>query len=116
MPKHQLTDSVVLVGGINCGGGNIDLTRFNNGTVSVNPASIAAVTKLAHTVTITGIGLVAGDMMVFEPPAALNDDLIYLGCRVTGDDTVDLYIYNPTGGAIDDTARNWNYLHFGLDT
>jgi len=116
MAKHKLTDAVALVGGMNFGGGNIDLNRFNSGSVSVNPASIAATTRLAHTATITGIGLILGDVIVLVPPAALNDDLLYVGCRVTGVDTVDIYIYNPTAGAIDDAALNWDFLHFGLDT
>ena len=116
MAKHKLTEAVVLVGGINCSGGNIDLTRINNGSVSVNPGSIAAITRLAVVVTIAGIGLALGDILVMEPPATLDDDLLYVGCRVTATDQVTLYIYNPTAGAIDDGALNWNYLHFGLDT
>ena len=48
------------------------------------------------------------------PPATLNDDLLYVGARVTADDTVTVYLYNPTGGGIDDGALDWGWLWFDL--
>jgi hypothetical protein len=82
------------------------------GTVSVNPASISTVATGKISVTITGVR--AGDIIHMERPDTLNDDLIFAGARVTADDTVTLYIYNPTGGGIDDGALTWNYLWFDL--
>jgi hypothetical protein len=75
--------------------------------VSVNPASIATVTRGSVDVTVPGIAV--GDMVVCYPPAALNDDLLYVGCRVTAANTVRLYLYNPTVGAIDDGALTWEF-------
>lgn len=114
MAKHKLTDAVALVGGINVGGGDIDLVGLNAGSVSIDPASIASVTRGVGVATIVGVAL--GDVVVMIPPAALNDDLLFVGARVTAADTVNVYLYNPTGGAIDDTARSWDYLHFALST
>lgn len=76
------------------------------GTVSVNPPSIATVSTGTIAVTIAGIG--ANDLVSLEPPATLNDDLIYCGHTVTAN-TVTIRLYNPTGGAIDDTAKTWTY-------
>jgi len=110
--KMQITDGVALVGGINVGGGNIDLTKINNGSVSVNPGSIATVARGAIAVTIAGVAV--GDIVHMIPPAGLNDDLLFVGVRVTAANTVNIYLYNPTVGAIDDGALTWDYIHFGL--
>ena len=77
------------------------------GSVSVNPPSIATVSKAAVDVTITGLAV--GDLLVMHPPTALDDDLIYCGCRVKAADTATIFLYNPTGGAIDDAAQTWTY-------
>jgi hypothetical protein len=41
-----------------------------------------------------------------NPPADLNDDLLFVGCAVTGTDEGTVYLYNPTGGSINDTAKH----------
>jgi len=81
---------------------------FDFGTISINPDSIATVTRGATTFTLTGAKV--GDVLVMNPPAALNDDLLYVGCAVTGDDEGTVYLYNPTVGAIDNAAATWTYL------
>lgn len=101
----QVWKLIVTGGGIKIGSKTID--GILTGTVSINPASIAATSRAATSVTIAGVKV--GDTVVLEPPAALNDDLLYVGCRVTANDTVAVYLYNPTGGAIDDSARDWDY-------
>ena len=84
------------------------LLRARVGTISVDPASIAAVTRGAPTFTLAGAKV--GDIIVAQPPAALNDDLVFCGADVTADNTVTLYLYNPTAGPIDDAAQTWRYL------
>lgn len=82
-------------------------SALSYGTVSVDLPSIATVARAAVSVTIPGLAV--GDMLVFYPPATLNDDLIYVGCRVASANTATLFVYNPTIGAIDDAAANWEY-------
>jgi hypothetical protein len=77
------------------------------GTVSVDPASIAATTRLGIDVTITGLAV--GDLLVMHPPVGLHDDLVLHGWRVKDDDTATIFLYNPTAGAIDDPAQTWEY-------
>ena len=107
---NRLTKATALVGALGVGSGD-KIYGFDFGTVSLNPASISATTK--GTVTFTLTGAKTTDIIVMNPPA-LNDDLVYCGAAVTADDTVTVYIYNPTAGAIDDTARTWSY--FWVDT
>jgi hypothetical protein len=48
--------------------------------------------------------------VTLQPPSTLNNDLLYVGCRVTAANTLTIYLYNTTGGTIDDGALNWDYL------
>jgi hypothetical protein len=111
MPNNQLSKGIVQAyrfvatgGGFKIGSKN--LNGFLSGTVSVNPPSILATSRASVSVTIAGV--VATDIVVMEPPATLNDDLIYCGCEA-GAGVVYVNIYNPTGAAIDDSARDWKY-------
>ena len=83
-----------------------------HGTIAIDPGSIGSVTRGAITWTLTGAAV--GDRLVMEPPAALNDDLIYAGCRVTADNQATVYIYNPTGGTIEYASQTWNYTWYDL--
>jgi hypothetical protein len=94
------------------GGQAVAVHAIRAGTVTIDPGSIATVTRGAATATLAGAA--AGDVIVLVPPASLNDDLIFCGAAVTGTDQITAYLYNPTGGAIDDTARVWSYLLFDL--
>jgi hypothetical protein len=86
--------------------------RLRSGTAAIDPPSIAATTRGAATFTLTGAKV--GDVVQLQPPAALNDDLIYCGADVTADDTVTAYLYNPTGAPIDDASQTWRYLWLDL--
>jgi hypothetical protein len=105
-------DSVTIKVAARIGAAGTDMKKVLAGSVSVDPPSIAATTRAAVAVTIVGVSV--GDKVLFEPPAALNDDLLFVGARVTATDTVTIYLYNPTGGAIDDSGRTWDYLWFDL--
>jgi hypothetical protein len=107
----RITKGEAAVGAIQIGTGDT-VYGTDMGTVSVNPASINATTR--GTVTFTLTGAKVGDIIVCNPPADLNDDLIFCGATVTADDTVTIYLYNPTGGAINDGATTWSYLWIDL--
>lgn len=81
---------------------------FHLTTVSVDLPSIATVSTAAVDVTVTGIA--PGDFLAVYRPVALNDDLIFGGYRIKAADTVTLFIYNPTVGAIDNAAVDWEFV------
>lgn len=100
------------VGTLAIGGGDI-IKKIEAGTVaSVDPGSIAAQTRGSVDIAITGVA--TGDIVTLNPPDGLNTGLAYAGCRVTGADTVRVYLANITGGAIDDGALTWDYLWYDL--
>lgn len=102
----------LLVGDLRIGGGTALIKKVQTGTVSINPGSIAAITRGSATGTITG--LKAGDIVVANPPDALNTGLVYAGSQVLADNTLTVYLGNLTAGAIDDSARDWFYMWFDL--
>jgi hypothetical protein len=107
----RITRGSALIGALTVGNG-ATLKRIIAGTQAINPPSIAATTRAAVTFTLAGAEV--GDRILLEPPGALHDDLLFVGARVTAADTVSVYLYNPTGGAVDDGANTWNYTLFDL--
>ena len=103
---------LIALDGLIVGAEGAELLRVRTGTIAIDPPSIATVSRGAATATLTGVK--AGDIIVLQPPAALNDDLVFCGADVTADDTVTAYLYNPTGGSIDDSSRSWRYLWLDL--
>jgi hypothetical protein len=106
----RLTRGTALLGGVALGG--TTLRRIAAGSLAVNPPSIAANSRAGVDVPLSGVDV--GDIVVLAPPAALADDLLFTGASVTAADTVTLYLYNPTGSAIDDAQRSWAYVWFDL--
>lgn len=92
---------------LSVGGGDL-IYKVRKVTASVNPASLAAVTKSGTAVTVSGV--VAGDLVVAIPPATLEDDLIPAGAVATATDEVTLYLYNASAGAVDGAALTWTFL------
>lgn len=88
------------------------IKRISSGTVSADPGSIIAQTRGSVTATITGVA--SGDVVILNPPGALNTGLVYGGCEVTGADTITIYLANLTGGAIDDGSQAYRYLWLDL--
>lgn len=86
--------------------------KIKSGTISVNPASLNAVTKAGTAVTLTGAAV--GDVVLVVPPTDLEDDLIPSGAVVTNVDELTVYLYNGSAGAVDGAAKNWTYLWFDL--
>lgn len=105
MATHQLLRGKARLGSLTIGGSGTLVKKLVTSTVSLNPASIASVTRVGTTFTVTGAA--TGDVLIAQPPATLNDDLVYVGCAITAANTGTIYLYNPTGGAIDDGALNW---------
>jgi hypothetical protein len=107
MTINRLTKGQAAVGALVVGSANT-VYGIDFGTISLNPASIAATTR--GTVTFTLTGAETTDIIVMNPPSGLNDDLLFVGASITAADTVTVYLYNPTAGAIDDGANTWSYL------
>lgn len=100
-----------LVGAIHPGTGKA-LNNILSGTISIDPGSIGAASRVATNFTLTGA--VAGDPLFMNPPAGLNDDLLFVGCAVTADNQGTVYLYNPTGAPIDDAAATWTYTSLAV--
>lgn len=98
-----------LKNGINVGTGGSDIYKISSGTLSVNPGSIGAATKGSVDVSVSGLSTV--DRVILHPPSGLNSGLLYCGCDVTASNTLTIYLYNKTGGSIDDGALNWKYTY-----
>lgn len=100
------------LGGLRIGRSGSVIKKAVASTVSINPASIGATTRVGTTFTVTGAA--TGDMILMSPPTGLNDDLLFVGAKITATDTATVYLYNPTGGGIDDGALTWEYLWLDL--
>lgn len=99
-----------LTSGVKVGTDGSDLYKIVSGTVSVNPESIASVTKGSVNVTLPG--LKTTDRVILHPPSTLNAGLLYCGCDVTANNTLTIYLYNQSESAIDDTSRTWKYSYW----
>jgi hypothetical protein len=107
MPQvNRLTRGEASVGALQIGT-NDTVYGIEFGTVAIDPANLNATTRGATTFTLTGAATT--DIIIVNPPADLNDDLIFAGAAVTAADTVTIYIYNPTAGAIDQASATFSY-------
>ena len=99
-----------LTSGVQVGTNGTNLYKVVSGTVSVDPGSISTDTRGSVNVTITGLNTV--DRIILHPPTALNTNLLYCGCDITAANTLTIYLYNKSGGSIDDGANTWKYTYF----
>jgi hypothetical protein len=104
---NRLTKGEAAVGAIQIGDNDM-VYGIEFGTVAIDPASINATSRGGTTFTLTGAATT--DIIIVNPPADLNDDLIFCGAAISATDTVSIYLYNPTGSAINDTARTFSYV------
>lgn len=94
--------------GLNVGSGG-DVKGILVGSISVDPASIAAGAEASTAVTITGCN--PGDVVIMNPPAAgLTSGLGIQACRVSAANTVSVRLRNSSAGAIDEPAGTWSYV------
>ncbi len=79
------------------------------GTFTLDPASIAAAAQGISTVTVTGAK--TGDL-IFVSAEALDNKLIPAGAKVTGTDTVSVYLNNSYDAttAVDGASKTWSYM------
>ena len=98
-----------MTGGVQVGTDGSYLYRVVSGTVSVNPGSIGAATRGSVNVTITGLSTY--DRIILHPPTGLSGELLFCGCDITAGNTLTIYLYNKSGGSIDDGALTWKYSY-----
>jgi len=107
MPQvNRISRGEVSVGALIVGD-NDTVYGIEFGTVAVDPASINATTRGATTFTLTGAATT--DIIIVNPPSTLDDDLIFAGAAITAADTVTVYLYNPTAGAINQAEATFSY-------
>ena len=107
MPQvNRLTRGEASVGALQIGT-NDTVYGIEFGTVAIDPANLNATTRGATTFTLTGAATT--DIIIVNPPSDLNDDLIFCGASVTAADTVTIYLYNPTAGAINQAEATFSY-------
>ena len=103
---NRLTKGEAAVGALQIGDNDM-VYGIEFGTVEIDPANLNATTRGATTFTLTGAATT--DIIIVNPPADLNDDLIFCGAAVTAADTVSIYLYNPTAGAINQASATFSY-------
>lgn len=78
-------------------------------TVSLDVASVAAITSAEQTFTVNGLEV--GDVVLsVNIPATLNNGLGLVGWRVSALDTLALRFQNSTAGALDPAAANYTIV------
>ena len=103
---NRISKGEVAVGALQVGD-NDTVYGIEFGTATIDPANLAATTRGATTFTLTGAATT--DIIIVNPPSTLEDDLIFCGAAVTAADTVTIYLYNPTGSAINGASGTWSY-------
>jgi hypothetical protein len=111
--NNSTLNSLSVSDGLIVGANGSEVFEITKGTVSVNPGSISATTRGSINVTISNLG--TDDRILLQPPSTLNAGLLYVGHDITASNTVTIYLYNTTGGAIDDGALTWKYLRYYFD-
>lgn len=94
------------------GAGGTSVKKIQGGTFNADPGSIGATSTGTVDVTITGLAV--GDVVILMRPDGLHDDLIFSGHRVQAANTLRIYLYNPTAGAIDDGSLQWEFCWLDL--
>lgn len=76
----------------------------SSGKTTTNPANITAGTVLAHTFSAPGATTVNGGVVVNFP--SLETNVCQVGARVTAAGTIEVRLYNPTGGDINPASQD----------
>jgi len=82
------------------------------GVTTLDPASINTVSQ--GTVTFTVTGARTGDIVIVVPPSTFDARSALAGARVTSNDTVTVYINNPSAGSSDSASGSWQYVWFKM--
>lgn len=97
-----------IIAALTVGSGGSKIKKIKKGSVTVNPASIAAGAVGETTVTITGVQV--GDLVQLIPPTTLEAGLVIGQPFVSAADTVKFRMINGTGGAVDAASGSWTYV------
>jgi hypothetical protein len=84
------------------------ITNIVKGSVSVDPASIAA--NAMAVVDVAVVGAAVGDVVVMIPPADLTAGLLNGAAYVSAADQISVPIANMTAAPIDEAAADWSYI------
>jgi hypothetical protein len=105
----SIVSADIETGQVRIGTGGTVLTKMLKGSVTIDPASVAAGVVSSQTFTLTGA--VVGDALQLNPPAAgLTAGLIVLQSFVSAANTVTVLFQNTTGAPIDEPSASWTYL------
>lgn len=96
----------IQVGGVN----GTPIWRIATGTATIDPANILTVAQGAPTFTLTGAKV--NDVVIVVPPQTLDPKSALIGARVTSNDTVTVYINNPSAASSDSASGTWQYIWF----
>lgn len=77
------------------------------GSMTVDPASIAANTTANTDVTVNGVK--SGDVVSVYPPATFENGLVVQGATIPSDNTIRIRISNHSAGAVDAASATWLY-------
>lgn len=89
-------------------GSGTAITKIVKGTVTIDPASVAATTVATQTFTLTGA--VVGDSLTLNiPTAGLTAGMLICQSWVSAADTISVTFYNTTGAPIDLASASWFY-------
>jgi len=108
----QLTANTAVLNTLTVGVNGTQINSVKTGTLTINPVSIPTETR--STISVSLLGLKATSRVILEPPSTLNSGLLYVG-HECATDQINIFLYNKTGGAVDDGALVWKYLFFDLD-
>lgn len=107
MATTHFSGPVASTAGFTPGTSSVSLTQVMKGTIAVDPASALTLTSQEVTVTITGAA--TGDLVIMNPPSALESSLTYGGAYVSAADTVKVRITNHSAGTVDGASSTWTY-------
>lgn len=80
------------------------------GEIAVNPPNIASLARADVVVALPAGTAAAGDLVLVQPPAALEAGLILQRAWINAADSITLTIANYSAGAVDGAALNWTYV------
>lgn len=105
----NLTGNVTgnIAGNLTAGASTVALTLVKTGTVAVDPASLLTATLNETAVTITGAAV--GDIVIMNPPSALEATLAFAGAYVSATNTVKVRLANISAGTVDGASASWTY-------
>lgn len=109
IPIHKLLQH--FRAGIKVGASGSEIKSIIQGSVNLDPASIAAGVK--GSITFNLAGAASGDALIMHPPTTLEAGLVFCGTNITAG-VVTVYLFNPTGAGVDGASRAWQYTWIDL--